>query len=144
MGTLHYAGVVVEFDDRVLTHLQIVILQRFRRGESFPMSWVDDVSIGAGRGTIWLTPAVPIYFRFEGSRVPSIDQAWIDVLAASASGPRGLVVTDASGVPIKATGTRSRPHAAGTGNGRRPADLDGGRGAPLTRTATSRRPGSAR
>ena len=115
MGTLSYAGVVVEFDDRVLTHLQIVILQKFRRGESFPMSWIDDVQIGAGRGTIWLTPAVPIYFRFEGSRVPAVDQAWIDVLAASAGGPRGLVVTDAAGVPIKAKGMGHRPQAAGGG-----------------------------
>ena len=139
MGTLNYAGVVVEFDDRVLTHLQIVVLQKFRRGDAFPMSWVDDVSVGAGRGTIWLTPAVPIYFRFEGSRVPCIDQAWIDVLAESANGPRGLIVTDASGVPIKATGAGHRPHAAGAGAARRPADLDG-----LTRTARSRRPGTAR
>jgi hypothetical protein len=135
---------VVEFDDRALTHLQIVILQKFRRGESFPMSWVDDVRIGAGRGMIWLTPAVPIYFRFEGSRVPSVDQAWIDVLAESANGPRGLVVTDASGVPIKATGTGHRPYTVGTGTGRRTVEIDAGRAAPLTRTARSRRPDTAR
>lgn len=109
MGTLTYAGSVVEFDDRVLTHLQVVIVQKFRRGESFPMSWMDDAAAGDGRRTMWLTPTVPMFFRFDGSRVPALDQSWIDVLTRSAESPRGLVVTDASGGLVRATSPGHRP-----------------------------------
>jgi len=111
MGTMTYVGVVVEFDDRVLTHLQVVIVQKFRRGESFPMSWIDSPAIGDGRSAMWLTPAEPIFFKFDGSRVPSIDQAWIDRLLRSAESPRGLVVTDVDGGLVKATGMGHRPVA---------------------------------
>lgn len=112
MGTLTYAGSVVEFDDRVLTHLQVVIVQKFRRGESFPMSWLDDVSIGDGRSAMWLTPTVPIFFKFDGSRVPTIDQEWINLLARSAESPRGLVVTDVAGGLVRAVGAGHRPTAS--------------------------------
>lgn len=103
MGTLTYAGSTVEFDDRLLTHLQVVIVQKFRKGESFPMSWVDDAAAGQGRSAMWLTPTVPIFFRFDGSRVPTLDQAWIEVLARSAESPRGLVVTDAAGKLVRSS-----------------------------------------
>lgn len=114
MGTLLYAGTAVEFDDRLLTHLQIVIVQKFRRGESFLMSWLNDASSSDSRGSIWLTPAVPVLFTFDGSRVPAVDQSWIDRLGASADGPRGLVVTDAAGLPLRVSspGHRSRPQTA--------------------------------
>lgn len=38
MGSLRYDGQWVEFDDDVLAHLQIVIIGKLRRGESFLMS----------------------------------------------------------------------------------------------------------
>ena len=46
MGSLTYDGIVVQFEDRVLTHLQIVIVQKLRKGESFLMSWRDADSVG--------------------------------------------------------------------------------------------------
>jgi hypothetical protein len=104
-----YAGTTVEFDDRVLTHLQVVIVQKFRRGESFPISWLDDVEIGDGRSALWLTPTVPVRFRFDGARVPPIDKAWIARLMQSADSARGLVVTDAEGGLVKALGLGHRP-----------------------------------
>ena len=104
-----YAGTTVEFDDRVLTHLQVVIVQKFRRGESFPMSWLDDVAIGDGRSALWLTPTVPVFFKFDGSRVPAIDKGWIARLAQSADSARGLIVTDADGGLVKALGLGHRP-----------------------------------
>jgi len=111
MGTMSYSGSVVEFDDRVLTHLQIVIMQKFRRGESFPMSWMDSMAIGDGRSAMWLTPSTPIFFKFDGSRVPAVDQGWLDRLIKSAESPRGLVVTDADGELIRAEGASHRPVA---------------------------------
>lgn len=100
MGAMLYAGVTLEFDDRLLTHLQIVIMQKFRRGEAFSMSWANDVSMGSGRGSLWLTPTMPVVFTFHGSRVPSVDQLWIDRLNESALSPRGLIVTTADGALV--------------------------------------------
>jgi hypothetical protein len=109
MGTMTYAGSTVEFDDRVLTHLQVVIVQKFRRGEAFPMSWLDDAAIGDGRSAIWMTPTVPVFFKFDGSRVPTIDPAWIGRLAQSADSARGLIVTDGEGALVRAVGLGRRP-----------------------------------
>lgn len=109
MGTMTYAGAVVEFDDRLLTHLHLVIMRKFRRGEAFVMSWIDGMATGDGRSSIWLTPTNPIYFKFDGSRVPAIDQSWIDLLSASAESQRGLIVLDENGSPAKSVGTTKRP-----------------------------------
>lgn len=109
MGTLTYMGAVVEFEDDVLSHLQVVIVQKFRRNEAFSISWVDDVTIGDGRSAMWLTPTVPVFFKFDGSRVPPLDRAWIDRLMQAAGGPRGLVVTDSQGALVPARGLGHRP-----------------------------------
>ena len=109
MGSLNYGTWAVEFEDRLLTHLQIVIVNRLRRGENLLMSWVDSNAIGDGRSSIWLTSAVPMYFKFSGSRVPEIDRAWVQRLEASASGSTGLIVTDAGGAPLRA-GPVALPH----------------------------------
>jgi hypothetical protein len=101
--------VVVEFDDRTLTHQQVVIVQRFRRREAFLLSWLDDVAIGGGRCAIWMTPAVPAVFAFRDARLPPIDRAWIERLAGSADGPRGLVVADVEGRPVTASWSGHRP-----------------------------------
>ncbi len=60
MGKLTYEGTVkVDFDDRTLAHLQLVIGTKLRRGEPFHFTWRDDVSIGDGRTTIWVHPVAP-------------------------------------------------------------------------------------
>jgi len=97
MGSLIYDSTVVEFDDRLLLHLQIVIVNKLRRRESFAMSWRDSPEIGDGRSTIWLDPSIPLYFKFAGSRTPTIDRDWIERLAESAASSSGLLVTDEDG-----------------------------------------------
>jgi hypothetical protein len=92
MGTLQYDGVLVEFDDRLLAHLQIVIVQKIRRGESFLMSWRDSSDTGDGHSAIWIHPTQNLYFKFVGSRNPTINQDWLDQLMLSANSPRGLLV----------------------------------------------------
>lgn len=106
MGTLIYDRTVVEFDDRLLAHLQIVLVQKFRREEAFLMSWINSVSIGDGRSAMWLTPTAPVYFRFSGSRVPEIDRGWLDLLSESAASSTGLVVVESDGKLARATGLR--------------------------------------
>lgn len=97
MGSLIYDSTIVEFDDRLLLHLQIVIVNKLRRRESFAMSWRDSPEIGDGRSTIWLDPSIPLYFKFAGSRTPAVDRDWIDLLAESAASSSGLVVMDEEG-----------------------------------------------
>jgi hypothetical protein len=97
MGSLTYDGLVVHIDDRVLAHLQIVIVNKLRRGENFLMSWKDSPDVGSGRSAIWLHPMVLLHFKFEGSRVPSINEEWLAELAHSADSSRGLIVTTESG-----------------------------------------------
>ena len=92
MGTLQYDGVLVEFDDRLLAHLQIVIVQKIRRGESFLMSWRDAPETGDGHSAIWIHPTQNLYFKFMGSRNPMINQEWLEQLTLSANSPHGLLV----------------------------------------------------
>ena len=105
MGTMSYDGLSVQFDDRVLAHLHIVILQKFRAKQSFVMSWVDGVGAGSGRTVIWLTPGLPIVFKFAGGRLPAIDRAWLAALGASADSSTGLIVLNEHGELAKSTGT---------------------------------------
>jgi hypothetical protein len=94
MGRLIYDNTTaVEFDDRVLAHLQLVIGTKLRRGESFYLNWTDDVSIGDGRNAIWLNPGIPIRLKFDGGRRPSLNMSWINQLMLSASSTEGLRLT---------------------------------------------------
>jgi hypothetical protein len=91
MGKLIYEGSIkVDFDDRVLAHLQIVISNKLRRGEAFLFSWKDDPSIGDGRTTIWLHPYTSLVFKFYGGRQPGLNRAWVDALSHTANAPSGL------------------------------------------------------
>lgn len=91
MGKLTYdSTMTVDFDDRVLAHLQVVILGKLRRGESFLLSWVDDPDAVGGRTSIWLGPGLPLSFKYYGGRPPTLNQAWIDALMVSANSSNGL------------------------------------------------------
>ncbi|TPX02994.1 ATP-dependent DNA ligase [Schumannella luteola] len=86
------SGVEVSFDDRVLAHLELVINAKLRRRESFMLSWRDTPGVGDGRSSIWLDTAIPLYFRYSGSRMPLIDKEWLEELAVQAGSTRGLVL----------------------------------------------------
>jgi len=91
MGKLTYdASLVIDFDDRTLAHLQIVITAKLRRRESFIFSWKDDADIGDGRTTVWLDPTISLVYKFLGGRPPQINKAWIEALTATANSPGGL------------------------------------------------------
>lgn len=102
MGYLLYGERAVEIaiDDRALAHLQIVILQKLRRVESFAFSWVEPTSNGSGRSTIWLHPNVTLQFHYLGTRTPSINEAWVAELSELAYSNSGLRL-----VPEPATAT---------------------------------------
>ena len=92
MGTLQYDGILIEFDDRLLAHLQIVIVKKIQRNESFLVSWRDSPEVGDGHSSIWIHPAQNLYFKFTGSREPSINPEWLERMIASANSSRGLVI----------------------------------------------------
>jgi hypothetical protein len=130
MGSISYDGLVVGVDDRTLTHLQIVIVNKLRKGEAFLMSWRDSVEAGSGRSAIWLHPQVLIYFKFDGGRVPTINERWLRELADSAESSRGLVVTTEAGdVPSLAPKKYSQP---------RVTVIEPAKGSPHEKTPTAR------
>ena len=93
MGFLIYGGTQeFEFDDRTLAHLKTAITTKLRRQESFLMSWTNPAEKGGGRFSIWLTPTIPVTFRFSGSRPPQLNHTWLTVMKDLSNTSRGLVV----------------------------------------------------
>lgn len=109
MGSLTYDRVVVEIDDRTLVHLQLVIVQKLRRGESFLLSWQDSAATGSGRSSIWLNPAIPLYFKYAGGPTATLNRQWIEDLSRSANSAPGLViVSEAGSLPVPTLTTRTK------------------------------------
>ena len=46
---------------------------------------------GSGRISLWLDPSIPLQFRFDGSREPVLNRAWIEALASVAASTTGLI-----------------------------------------------------
>jgi hypothetical protein len=93
MGKFVYDGTVkVEFDDRLLAHLQVAIVNKLRRGESFQFTWREDTNAGGGRTSIWVSPQSSLVYKFYGSRPPAMNPAWLEALAYAANSPAGLHV----------------------------------------------------
>ncbi|MDX2376716.1 ATP-dependent DNA ligase [Microbacterium sp. LRZ72] len=113
MGKFSYESVVsVEFDDRLLAHLQLVIGAKVRRGESFHFTWKDDVSVGSGRTTVWIHPRCSVVYKFHDGRKPSINRTWIDALLYTANMPNGLYPVPEPPEPETTHGRSATPGAA--------------------------------
>jgi hypothetical protein len=104
MGTLKYDGTTTDFDDRVLAHVQLAVIQKLRRQESFSLAWLGPEA-GGGRTTIWVHPAANITFHFSDPVIGPIDRAWADKLIIAAGSPGGMFVMDADGKPIPSADT---------------------------------------
>jgi hypothetical protein len=90
MGTLTYNGTrSIEFDDRALAHLQIVIGAKLRRNEAFYLSWSG---ADGGRSTIWIHPTHSLTYDYLTNEKPSLNRAWIDRLTECSFRPSGLVL----------------------------------------------------
>ena len=92
MGRLTYGGTTgttLEFDDRLLAHLQAVILAKLRRDEKFSFTCQHGP---AGYTSIWVHPAIPLVFTFDAAERPVLSRQWIEVLMHSANGGGGLTV----------------------------------------------------
>jgi hypothetical protein len=82
-----------EIDDRTLAHLQLVIAAKLRRRESFFFSFRDSEA-AAGRVSIWMSPMVPLQFKYYGSRQPAINRRWVEALHDTANSAAGLIVLE--------------------------------------------------
>ena len=90
MGIFGYNGSIrVEFDDRALAHVQLVIGAKLRRDESFYFSW-EKSAPAAGRTTVWIDRHIPLTFDFEIVQMPQISPEWIEQLNRTAHSPGGL------------------------------------------------------
>jgi hypothetical protein len=95
MGVLVYGGHQrIEFDDRLLAHLQIVIGAKLRRHEGLFLSWREESNAGGGRVTVWVDPSQPLMFRYEDPVPPMINRDWLEALTLASNSPRGVVVTE--------------------------------------------------
>jgi hypothetical protein len=94
MGTLIYgAHQKLEFDDRLLAHLQIVISTKLRRREGFYLSWRESHDSGSGRVSIWLDASIPLMFRYTKSAMVTINREWLEELTLSSNTASGLLIT---------------------------------------------------
>ena len=101
MGYMVYdSSTMITFEDRVLAHLEVVIVSKLRRKESFALSWRETAENGDGRSTVWIDPSIPLRFRFSGSRPPTLDRDWIERLAAAAASSSGLIAVDEDDQPV--------------------------------------------
>ena len=91
MGRLMYdSTTAVDFDDRTLAHLQIVIGTKLRRKESFSFNWSNSGPDGDRTNSLWIAPDIPLHFKYYGSRQPEINATWIQQLSALSNSSAGL------------------------------------------------------
>jgi len=112
MGLLVYAGSEsYEIEDRVLAHAKIAITSKLRRNECFLLNWSVPASSGSGRVSIWLSPAIPLQFRFSGSKPPELNRVWLEALERSSTGVRGMLLMgeDEAGQYLQAAGGATAP-----------------------------------
>jgi hypothetical protein len=92
MGTLiyGYAGFSVDFDDRTLVHLQLVIGPKLRRQESFFFTWSHEMGATHGRTSLWIDSSIPLIFQCVSDERQEIHREWLEILAISAASAQGL------------------------------------------------------
>ncbi|QHC61834.1 ATP-dependent DNA ligase [Rathayibacter festucae] len=107
MGSIMYGTppAAIEVDDRTLAHLQIVIINKFRRDERFLLTLNASPNAGTGRRGVWMHPTIPLQFDFKGSRQPTINPEWIEALMERANSGAGLRIVPepvgATAVPLR-------------------------------------------
>jgi hypothetical protein len=92
MGSLHYGSPPATFtiDDRTLAHVELVVLAKLRRNESFALT-IDEAK--GGRSTIWLNASSTLRFEFAAvDGGVEINREWLDELIDSANTTVGMKI----------------------------------------------------
>ena len=109
MGMLVYNGrMTLHIDDRVLAHLQVVVINKLRRRESFTFTWDD----GAEEAVCWIGPSIPLEFTYSGNRRPLLNREWLELMAMSANANSGLVGIHRMYYAARSANTRRSPSGA--------------------------------
>jgi hypothetical protein len=117
VGMLVYNGrMTLSVDDRVLAHLQVVVINKLRRRESFTFTWDD----GSQEAVCWIGPSIPLEFVYAGNRRPLLNREWLELMASSANSNSGLVVMPEP-TPTTRIDEPSRTHQPQPAEPRRPA-----------------------
>ncbi|WP_430647980.1 hypothetical protein [Agromyces sp. GXS1127] len=92
MGTMYYGSQAtpIGIEDRALAHLQVAIVTKLRRGESFTVSWQHPLDQPDGRSTLWLHPNIPLRFVFEDPDPPELSRSYLEELMRSANSTGGI------------------------------------------------------
>jgi hypothetical protein len=84
MGKIFYDGDgILEIPDRTLQHLQLAIVAKLRRQEHFTLTWVGDRD--AGPNVVWISPHIPLRFKFDGPLTKKLNRDWIEAMIVSAN-----------------------------------------------------------
>jgi hypothetical protein len=100
MGSFISTDWVLRVHDSVLTHLEYVVVQQFRRGQAFLLSWMDGDGDDVVERSLWLSPTVPVGFEFDSAETVPLELAWVTALASAAGSTEGLRIVDAEGRPL--------------------------------------------
>jgi hypothetical protein len=104
VGYLVYDGTTrIQLDDRVLAHLEIIMIIKFRRREGFPLRWRDSANDGQGRNMVWLDPSMPLRLHLDSPKAAPTNREWIEQMAEAASTNHGLELLDEQGNPVVGT-----------------------------------------
>lgn len=90
MGRMFYGMTeqAIEMEDRLLAHVQSVVLTKLRRGESFSISWKHDGE--PVRETIWVHSSIPLRIVLDDADAGSIDRDILVRLVEAANSNRGM------------------------------------------------------
>ncbi|MDR6906576.1 hypothetical protein J2X63_002262 [Agromyces sp. 3263] len=134
MGMLVYhSTTTLVIDDRVLAHLQVVMINKLRRRESFTFTWRDE---GGQDSVCWIGPSVALEFVYSGNRHPLLNREWLELLARAANSNSGLMV-----MPEPAPATRiDQPIQPRTPSRPVPLDPPPNRPQPVPVSARRRQP----
>ena len=103
MGTLYYAAterVAIPIPDRALAHLRFVMVNKLRRKEPFTFSWDKSEDESGARGSVWISPEIPLEFEFDDAASVELNREWLEQLSMAASTTSGLVlIPEPAGTP---------------------------------------------
>jgi len=102
MGSLHYGSPPATFalDDRTLAHVELVVLAKLRRNESFALT-LDEAK--GGRSTIWINASSTLRFEFA-EQTADINREWLEELIDAANTTAGMKIVPE---PVKAPAAES-------------------------------------
>ena len=88
MGQLFFSSASdsIELDDRTLAHVEIVVLAKLRRKESFAVTHHAE---DGGRTTVWLSPSSSVSFTYTVGQ-HEIDREWLEQLIDGANSAGGI------------------------------------------------------